>query len=430
MRANITSLADAANSRDVDLQIYFAHKANKWLPYAQQARQAGIGIDVASAAELLAAIESGFAGSDIAVTAAVKSTELIRQAIDAGATIVVDNADQWQRITESLIEDPQATATLVPRLRGFALDHGRHRSRFGFAADSVVSQIDQMMAASSECTDRIVINGLHFHFDGHTAMDRVAAILQSIVIAKQLRQSGHRIESIDIGGGFPVQYLQREEDWIEFHRRMDQSLGCVAADACTEPVLMDGQSYGRTRVSDSNSMVQTQRNYPTWQPQGAAEYLGRILDTPGLCARLRQAGLTLRCQPGRALLADCGMTIARVDSVVDDHSSDPAGRNERRRNVIVNLEMNRTNCSTTSVDFAVDPILLTVGRGERSERSQGVLAGCYCAEDDYITPRRFCFTPSPVPGDLFVFPNTAAYQMHFQESGAHQMPLPRNIASD
>jgi diaminopimelate decarboxylase len=138
-----------------------------------------------------------------------------------------------------------------------------------------------------------------------------------------------------------------------------------------------------------------------------------------VAAAVRGRGLELRCEPGRALLDGCGLTVARAAFTKD------AGEEAR----LVGLEMNRTQCRSTSDDFLVDPLLLPrAGPPRRDQRSVvGHLVGAYCIERELITWRRLRFPEGVEAGDVVVFPNTAGYLMHSLESRAHQAPLARNL---
>ena len=92
---------------------------------------------------------------------------------------------------------------------------------------------------------------------------------------------------------------------------------------------------------------------------------------------------------------------------------------------LVGLEMNRTQCRSTSDDFLVDPVL--VRSGAPGPAAEGFLVGAYCIEDELILQRRMHFPNGVAPGDVVAFVNTAGYQMHILESASHQIPLATNV---
>ncbi|TWU48153.1 Diaminopimelate decarboxylase [Rubripirellula reticaptiva] len=405
MRRNIAAFTDVAKTRNIAMDMFYACKANKCRMYLDEAIAAGIGVDVASSNELNAAIEAGFSGSRIAITATSKPEMMLRRAAEVGATIIAGSPEELRRVADFASRASAESLNITIRISGFAFSNQRHDSRFGI-------DISQVMFAAKT----VRVSGLHFHLDGTSIEDRVAAIHQTILLAKSLRQAGHPIAYIDIGGGAPVQYLESESDWIAFHHKLDIQLDRQWCDDEIKPIIFPNRTYGRTKMG--RNFVQTDRNYPTWQADSSSVWLAKIFDSGGIADSFRSNGLRLRMQPGRSLLEMCGITVARVISCSPDKAGD----------TFVTLEMNQTNCKTTSVDFAVDPILVPHDKNNRPPATTGYLAGNYCAEDDLITPRRMRFDRGVQAGDILAFPNTAGYQMHFMESRGHQFDLPENIA--
>ena len=103
--------------------------------------------------------------------------------------------------------------------------------------------------------------------------------------------------------------------------------------------------------------------YPYHQKPTRGAWLEQVLGAPlpsgvAVADAIGERGLSLRCEPGRALLDGCGMTAARV-----------AFRKRRHDGTwLVGVQMNRTQCRSTSEDFLVDPLLLMPERtGETSD---------------------------------------------------------------
>ncbi|MBA4505662.1 diaminopimelate decarboxylase, partial [Corynebacterium sanguinis] len=82
MESHIDELVAAGASRGVDVRVFFARKANKGLTFVDAVRDAGHGVDVASFNELRQVIDRGVLGERIIVSAAIKTDELLRLAID------------------------------------------------------------------------------------------------------------------------------------------------------------------------------------------------------------------------------------------------------------------------------------------------------------------------------------------------------------
>lgn len=412
---NARTLLEVARSRSVELDILFARKANKALAYVERALTMGIGVDTASEAELSQALALGMRPDRLVSTAVVKSMELVRTCVAASVPVVVDSADELARVAAVAAAEGRVAAVMI-RLSGFRVDGAELDSRFGVHPDEVPALADSILDPTSEGGVRL--EGLHFHLDGYAASHRVAGLQRSLPLVDELRARGYPIGSIDIGGGFPMRYLDDPEEWRAFQLALDEALlgrrpPVTAGNAGMGRLAMEGRIVGKLGL------------YPYFQDPVGPEWLARILDAPSgagrgtLAEALRSRGLVLRCEPGRSLLDGCGITVARVEH----------RKPHRDGSWSIGVAMNRSQCATAKPDHAVDPILVP-RRGPGSGRTppvEGYLVGARCTESDFLSQRRLRFPLGVARGDLVVFPNTAGYLMHFVETRSHQFPLARNV---
>ena len=410
---NIVAISEAASRSDVDLSIYFARKANKCIGYVQAAARAGIGVDVAGDEELRQVLAAGVPAERIIVTAAVKPVELIERCIAESVRIAIDNEDEAQCVLAACARQSRR-ATAAVRI-GFPSRKDGTSSRFGFSLDEVAPAVERWREAG----DLIDVDGLHFHLDGYAVADRVAALDAAMQLVDRLRRAGlARIDFIDMGGGFPMRYLDDAGQWETFWQQVDAAL------LGRRPPLTY-RNHGLGRIAHDGVVIGPRHAYPhAQQPTGTA-WLSEIFDRPlptdpgtTVSQALRRRGLRLHCEPGRALLDGCGMTVARV---------------EHRKRVgddwLIGLAMNSSNCRSQKSELFADPRLLRGRRGGEADVAPmaGYLTGAYCAEGDLISHRRLVFPDGVAVGDLIAFPNTAGYLMHFTESRSHQFPLPVNV---
>ncbi len=430
MERNAAGLAGAALRVGVDLGIYFARKANKALALVDEARRLGLGVDLASERELTQVLARGVPGSALVMTAAVKPAALLELCVMSATTIVVDNADELRRL-ERVAAAAGRGASIALRLAP-ELGAGSPPTRFGFGLEEAVAVATAATPANT-IGSPLAITGVHFHLNGYDAGDRVSALGEALALVDALRLLGHAPTFVDIGGGIPISHLDSAPQWERFwteHR--DGLLGR------REPLTFDGHGLGL--LAHDGEILGRPAVYPFHQrPIHGAwfdELLAGQVDVAGrrstVADALRERRLQLRCEPGRALLDGCGMTAARV-----------AHRKQRQDGTwLIALEMNRTQCRSTSEDFLVDPLLLRPSaRGEPPEVRvlagdvgdaptgpiEGYLVGAYCIERELLTWRRLRFERGVAVGDLVVFPNTAGYLMHILESSSHQIPLARNL---
>lgn len=404
MARNAGELRDAAGAAGLELGIHFARKANKALALVDAARELGLGVDLASERELAQVLDRGVPGSALVMTAAVKPAALLERCVASGTIVVIDNADEL-----GLLASVAGGATVSVALR-LAPDLGddRPQTRFGLGCAEAIALADGGWPA------RVRIDGVHFHLDGYDPGDRIAAIAQALELADALRARGHAPAFVDIGGGIPMSYIDAAEPWERFWRaHRDGLLGLRA------PLTFEGHGLGLR--AHGGEIAGRPAVYPFHQRLTRGAWLTAVLagrvGRGSVAQALRARGLQLRCEPGRALLDGCGLTAARV-----------AYRKQRRDGTwLVGVEMNRTQCRSTSEDFLVDPLLVEAGAGERTGAIEGYLVGAYCIERELLTWRRMAFPRGVAVGDIVVFPNTAGYLMHILESSSHQMPLARNL---
>lgn len=420
MARNAAELQRVAASSELDFKIYFARKANKALAFVDEARRLGLGIDLASERELMQVLERGVPGSALVMTAAVKPTSLLELCVASGTTVVIDNMDELRCVT-ALADEAKRRVSVALRLSP-TLSDDRLQSRFGFGLDEALAHVDSQWWSDSASS--WAVDGVHFHLDGYAAAERVSAVAEALALIDALRRRGHSPSFIDIGGGIPISYLSSAKRWERFwieHRK-----GLLGE---RTPLTFEGHGLGLSAYD--GVIVGDPTVYPSYNRLGRGAWLSDVLsgavESEGgkqtVAEALRDRGLQLRCEPGRALVDGCGLTVARV-----------VYRKQRLDGTwLIGVEMNRTQCRSTSDDFMVDPLLIRAdgrGRGMRDPPTgpiEGYLVGAYCIERELLTWRRLRFPHGVQVGDIVVFPNTAGYLMHILESSSHQIPLALNL---
>lgn len=401
MEDNVAELANAGRDKGVDVRVFYARKANKAITFVDTMRDAGHGVDVASYRELRHVLDRGVEGHNIILSAAIKPDELLQLAIDNGVSISVDNVAEMQRV-EALAEKSGKTAACAPRLapRPDTLP----ATRFG----ELASVWQESMADVDQ--DLVKLVGVHVHLHGYAAKDRRTALREAFGVIDAIRHAGHTPSFIDLGGGVPMSYLDNAEQFERFHQERRNMI-----DGKREPFTWKGDPLANT--------------YPFHQSPTRGEWLKDVL-RDDIVEGLLSRNLRLHLEPGRSILDGCGMILARVAFTKTMSDGTP----------LVGLEMNRTQCRTTSDDILVDPILIRTGRDEvasnkkataseatASEATQGFLVGAYCIEDEVIIRRKMVFPDGIAAGDIIAIPNTAGYFMHILESASHQIPLAKNV---
>ncbi|WP_175935141.1 FAD/NAD(P)-binding protein [Corynebacterium sp. Marseille-P4321] len=388
MQANIDELVQAGERMGVETKIFYARKANKALVFADTARDTGNGVDVASENELRQVLSRGMPGERIILSAAIKPDCLLQLAIDNGVVISVDNTGEYDRI-RALAEASGKQAKVAPRL---APDPDTMPpTRFG-------ERLRTWRVHLQEPSQSVRVDGVHAHLHGYAAADRSAALNECMLLIDALVAAGHTPEFIDIGGGVPMRYLAHKNQW----------------DAYQEAIAAQRAGYAEPFTWKSDPLTNT---YPYWQEPTRGVWLEEVLSA-GVAEAMRERNLRLHLEPGRSILDGCGVILARVAFTKTRSDGLP----------LVGLEMNRTQCRTTSDDYLTDPALLK--RTPESDPVEAFLVGAYCIEDELILRRKIRFPQGVSAGDIVAIPNGAGYFMHILESASHQIPLAKNVVWD
>ncbi|MBU2905952.1 Y4yA family PLP-dependent enzyme [Arenibacter algicola] len=414
-RKNIDNLNQVFKTYNIDSKIYFARKANKSKSLVRAAIDFKIGVDTASYNELEEAIDLGASSDDLVLTAAVKTTTMLKYAIENNVLIIIDNHDEL-RLTQKIAKDLNVIASIGIRLSGFKVDGKKLYSRFGFDIDKDIEHLKIWFSQISEFHN-IYLQGFHFHLDGYSIVQRAEAILQTLELLDELNNSGCKITFLDIGGGILINYLDSKEEWENFKEGLQ-----MAVLERSSPITFMNNGLGLRKADNENSVVGELNTYPYYNEINGSQFLEKILtykknSGPSVYELVNDRKIQLRIEPGRALLQEVGMTIAKVAHRKKDANG----------TWLVGLEMNMSQLKSSSADFLLDPFVIYQKPVNDGNAVELYLTGAYCLEQDVILKRKLTFPKLPEIGDFVVFINTGGYMMHFYETEAHLFELSTNL---
>jgi diaminopimelate decarboxylase len=382
---NAAAFASALTGHGIDGRVYYAKKANKAGCWIQRCADSGIGVDVASVAELRGALGHGVRGENVVVTGPAKAPELLRLAILQRALIAVDSLDELGRIIA--LSTDRETARLLLR----CVPPTQADSRFGLDGD----ELAEAMHRCRQVTRWVRLEGFSFHLGGYDIHPRADLAAELIGRCREARALGLPADRISIGGGFAVDYVGAE-DWRRFH-------GGQSAD-----LYHAGRRF--------------EEFYPYHSPVSGADVLTAVLTAKPagqgrtVATLLRDAGVALLVEPGRALLDQAGCTVFRVQGV------------KTRGYGILTVDGTSLSLSEQwfNSEFLPEPVLVRRS-GRPGPGFTACVGGASCLESDMLTWRKIAFPARPQPGDLLVYLNTAGYQMDSNESSFHELPLPPKV---
>ena len=283
IRHNIDRVRESASVIDCPLKICYAAKAMSTLGVLRVVKDTGIDIEVNSGGELWKALKVGFGGDQIIFNGTSKEEWEIESAVEAGIyAIQVDSLFELSLIeatAKRLGKTANVSLRLVPEIETgthSGLQTALLTSKFGMMPDEAFEAFRHYKASP-----HIHLRGIHLHIgsqnpEPHAYADAFQMLWETLVDIQ--KETGVRLEHINLGGGFPVNYLRDRSQSGEFPREQREMFS-----ADFEPSAAIGEAWNLVK----NIAADTQTT--------------DVLD-----------GLTLLLEPGRSIIADAGICLTTV----------------------------------------------------------------------------------------------------------------------
>jgi D-ornithine/D-lysine decarboxylase len=283
IRANIERLQKAENFIECRLKICYAAKANSTMAILRVVREAGCDLEVNSGGELWKALKIGFRPAQIIFNGTSKTEKELEAAINAGIYAIQSDSiyelELTERVAEKLNKRANVSLRLVPEIETkthSGLQTALLTSKFGMMPD-------EALAAFRRWNDSEFLNlsGIHLHIGSQNPhAEPYAEALKTLFenLLQIYEETGHRLSHLNLGGGFPVNYLRDNSHAIEFPQEQREMF---AADLEPGEVL---RAAWRA-VQDAAKSAK-------------AEHLLEDIE--------------LLLEPGRSVVADAGVCLTRV----------------------------------------------------------------------------------------------------------------------
>ena len=417
--------------KDRQLQgtIFYTSKPNKSLALKRQASTTKVGLDVSSEGELKSAMGSGFHSERIEATGP-KNIDYLSLCVQQNVLINADNFTELKQIAQMSKYSPCGKRPRVlVRLDGF--EPGRVKftaqdSAFG----TPVKDAPQIIEFLLENKDAIDFHGFSFHFNAGDYIRRPPAIEECLQLTFRCLELGLNPRAIDIGGGYRIRYAADQDEWNAYIEELKSS---VLGNRDSLTWNDSGLGYHR-----EEGVLKGAPNFMEhYHKNDGHEDFASVIDTPlpafdgYSTARIVSDNMfELHIEPGRALLDQCGITLAHVN--FDKQSI--LGQQ------LAVLDMNRTNLNSTQLKLMTDPVVVyrnrnispgapASSRHAEKPADKGVMyVGNLCLTHDMIQYHKTFPDFVPQTGDVVAFINTAAYQMDFAETHVLEQSIARKVA--
>jgi len=206
-------------------KLCYACKANSNVAVLSYLRSLGSALEIVSEGELKRGLMAGFNADDIVSTGVGKSDSEITSCLNAGIhQFNIESLPELENINK-IAGEIGKIATVVfrfnPNVSGgghHKTSTGRKRDKFGIGIDSIYDVFQ-----TAEQMEHINPVGLSMHIGSQVfeveAFERAFTKIPEVV--NQLRENGHTITRLDIGGGFPIIYndeklldLDNYAEWV------------------------------------------------------------------------------------------------------------------------------------------------------------------------------------------------------------------------
>jgi diaminopimelate decarboxylase len=428
IKANLLAYKDVFERLYPRGEVRYAGKASTHPAVFRLAAEAGVGIDVASPYETRCALEAGVPPEKLDVNGNSKDDDLINLAISKNMLIIADSIAELERIAQ-LAKNHQEAPRVVLRVTGFPLDKvtspsiftAGEWSKFGiFISDipPLLSRLDGMP---------VKLLGFHTHIGSQiTDLAAYQLVLGKLIeLGTALRTAGQKFEVVNIGGGFPVSYVTQAE-WDEILRRIrDGFLAAKAGDP--SKIYLWGNALGGFTMGPDGVPTTTWEGELFTAPYAKEAMLEAILSsdvsvdgrTMKATQALAEAGSpALMIEPGRSIVSDSGITLARVafeKRIAGVHN-------------LISLDLGVVNYCEPIVALPARHWALATGLKQRdAEPFETFIAGNLCFSADMLSRLKVAFPRKPVRGDVLLISSTGAYNPTFSASNANSFPRPARL---
>lgn len=287
IRQNIDRLEKVAEVVNCPVKVCYAAKAMSTMGILRVVRDSGIDLEVNSGGELWKALKAGFTGDQIIFNGTSKEVWEIEDAIGADIyAIQVDSIYELSLIEETakrLDKRASVSLRLVPEIESdthSGLQTAMLTSKFGMMPDEAFSAFREY-----KDSPHLDLCGIHLHVGSQNPDPIVYTQAFELLyegLKKIYAETGIRLKHLNLGGGFPTDYLRGSRD-IEITDANRQMFGAhfepaealnAAWHAIRESVGADSSRHlienltiliepGRSIIADAGICMTTVRNAKT-----------------------------------------------------------------------------------------------------------------------------------------------------------------------
>lgn len=414
-------------------RICYATKACTHPAIFEIIKEEGAGADTASYYETKCALENGIDPELIDLNGNCKEDFLIEDAIEKNILIVADSAEEFGLVSEIAKKTGKRARTLL-RISGY--DLGQVTAEGVFTAGmwtkfGVPLKYIPEFIKSLEHYENIDLLGFHTHIGSQIAdvEPYLAVIGKMIEMSLLLKETGRDCKIINIGGGYPVSYIDKET-WEYVLNKIRESYVKSKEGDFSGLFLWNNPSgnFAKNQDGTINTQIWTGERFYTDYPKEKMlrEILtnniivnGKTLNTVEALKSLGEPLLII--EPGRSIADDGGVSLAKVGMV----------RNVAGSNNLITLEMGVTSHSEALLENIIRRWEIVTDYHKKDDKPfETFIGGNLCFSGDMISRYKVSLQRKPSRGDILVVHDTGAYCSGFMEGNANSFPRSARVLVD
>ncbi|MFA6548615.1 MAG: decarboxylase [Candidatus Margulisiibacteriota bacterium] len=430
IRQNLRAFKSVFQKHYPKFRICFAAKACTHLLVLNIAREEGAGADVASYNEVRCALDAGMAPSMLDLNGNCKEDWLIEDAIKKGMNIICDGFEEYALVDQIAGKLKQKT-NVVLRVSGYELEAVTDDSvftagvwtKFGASIDLIPEFLNQL-----DRYPNVELIGFHTHIGS-----QIAKISPYLSVLGKLIELGHKLQAkgkncriINIGGGFPVSYVDKQY-WDRVVEKIKAGyLAAGRGDNSQIFVWHDGLA-GFFLEGDAKVHLDRwtgERFYTEFPKEKMLEQVltreimvngKKLLSTEAL----KQLGTPLlTIEPGRSVVEDAGVTLSKVGIV----------KKIAQHHNLVCLEMGITSHGESLIEKPVKRWeIVNDYQRKDAQPFEAFVGGNLCFSGDMISKYKVFFQREPKRGETIVIHNTGAYTSSLFSANSNCFPRPARV---
>lgn len=413
-----------------DGEIRFAGKVNPHPSIFKLMADNNIGADVASINELRSALIGGIDPVHIDVNGNTKSSELIKIGISKNMFFIADNLHELE-VIDSIAKQLNKKARVALRVSGFEMNNVTDTnvftagvwSKFGENIENIPSIINSL-----EKFPNLDFQGFHTHIGSQVteAEPFLEAIGTLVELGHLLVKAGIKVKLINMGGGFPINYVDKHE-WEYLCKRVEIGYRNTKGSADPNTFVWNNELGGIGR--DKHGKVrpkewQGEKMYSDYPKhlmlekilKGNIKVNGSIMSVKKGLESLNNPKFVI--EPGRSIAEDSGITLSKVG-----HVRKVAGYHN-----LITLEANVTSFATAMLLPPVNQWTIFCDPYQSDEVPfEAFIAGNLCYSGDIISKYKVFLQRKPKRGDVLCCYKTGAYDPSFFASNTNSFARPARI---